>query len=347
MRLWHNICMLDDNNQINQLDRSNALAVIGAQTEQLKQSFSFATPKGNYQNIVLAGMGGSALAAEFIRSWLQDRLALPLVIVRDYQLPKFVGQHSLVIVSSYSGNTEETLSALASAEKLGCQIVVVCAGGKLQEQAEAKGYPFIQLPANYQPRMAVLFGVRALAQLLQELELVPGVVGELEEAADWAAGLQSWGVQAATDQNLAKQIAQNVHGGPAVIYAGPTLGFLAMKWKIDFNENGKNLAFYNTYPEFNHNEFMGWSNAGQALRVINLHSKLDHPQIRKRMEVSVQLQAGHMQVVNEVVAEGGSRLEQMLWTFQLGGFASLYLAFLNGVDPTPVDLIEDLKQRLA
>ena len=340
--------MLDDQTFITQLDQSSALQVIGSQPQQLKQAFDVTPPAGDYSNIVLAGMGGSALAAEFVASWLWDRLPVPLNIFRDYKLPKFVGKGTLLIASSYSGNTEETLSAFEQAEKTGCQIIVISAGGKLQQHAQEKGYPFIQIPAGYQPRMAVLFSVKALAVVLQQLGLVKGVVGELEEAADKAAELQDWEAQIPSEQNLAKQIAQHVYGSPAVIYAGPSLGFLAMKWKIDFNENGKNVAFYNVLPELNHNEFMGWHNPeGVQLKTIELWSNQDNTQIQKRFEVSNELLKGKLPDPLIIQAQGGSQLEQMLWAFQLGGFASLYLAFLNKVDPTPVALIEELKKRLA
>jgi len=151
-----------------------------------------------------------------------------------------------------------------------------------------------------------------------------------------------------TAENPAKQLAEAFKGHPIVIYGGPTLALPAMKWKIDLNENAKSLAFYNYLPEFNHNEFLGWGHPEKSgLRVVELQSTLDHPQIQKRFTATNRLLAGMMPDPIVVTAQGKTRLEQMLWTVLLGDYASAYLAFLNQVDPTPVPLIEKLKRELA
>lgn len=340
---------LDDHSLVHKLDEGNALGIIAGQPGQLKQAFDFRLSIFDCHNIVVAGMGGSVLGAEFLRSWLADRLPLPLVVVRDYTLPAFVSEKSLVVISSYSGNTEETLSALETAKASGARIVIISAGGELKQLAQAGEYPFLEVPGGFQPRLAVLFGAKALAVMLEQLGLVGGLVTELEAGADWVTPrLSAWTGETATADNLAKQIAQAVHGFPAVIYGGPTLSMPARKWKIDFNENAKNVAFWYELPEFNHNEFTGWLNpADKHLRVIELQSSLDHPQIAKRYEVSNRLLAGKMPEPIIVSAQGETKLQQMLWTLLLGDFTSAYLAFLNGIDPTPVDLIEKLKQELA
>ncbi|MBW3538366.1 bifunctional phosphoglucose/phosphomannose isomerase [Candidatus Parcubacteria bacterium] len=333
------------------LDKGNALGIIAGQPGQLKQGFDcdLQDEKREIQNIVVAGMGGSALGAEFLRSWAGDRLPLPLVITRDYALPAFVNAKSLVIVSSYSGNTEEALSALEAAKTSGARIAVMSSGGRLKELALEGGYPFLEVPGGFQPRLAVLFGTKAIAVILEKLGLLQGVTRELEAAADWITPkLSGWTLEVPTADNQAKQIAMAVRGCPAVIYGGPVLAMPARKWKIDFNENAKNVAFWYELPEFNHNEFTGWLNPKEKhLKVIQLHSSLDHPQIAKRFEVSNRLLSGHMPDPIIVQAEGGTHLQQMLWALLLGDFTSAYLAFLNGLDPTPVDLIEKLKKELA
>ncbi|HVE80535.1 MAG TPA: bifunctional phosphoglucose/phosphomannose isomerase [Candidatus Dormibacteraeota bacterium] len=341
--------MLDDEKYVEQLDRSNALAIIAGQADQLKQRYEYQLPdKEGIQNIVVAGMGGSALAAEFVRSWTSDQLSLPITIVRDYSLPAFVSEDSLVIIYSYSGNTEETLSALESARKAKAKLVLVSSGGKLQELAAKNQYCYIQIPEGIQPRLAVLFGVKALIDLLERLDLLNGSVKELEGQADWARQEVSYfTLSIKTAENTAKQIAEKLVGFTPVIYSGPALAMPALKWKIDINENAKNLAFYNQQPEFSHNEFMGWLNpTDKPFRVVQLTSKLDHPQIKKRFEVTARLLSGKMPAPIAVEAQGETKLQQMLWTMLLGDFVSAYLAFLNGVDPTPVDLIEKLKKEL-
>ncbi len=352
--------MLDQADFIARYDKHNALGVIAGQPDQLNHQYELADVSKlvNIRQIVVAGLGGSALPAEFAKSWLADRLALPVVIVRDYTLPAFVGPDTLVVASSYSGNTEEALSMLEQAEERGAKIVVMTAGGKLLELAQDKdhhhirtvphGHPHLDLPSGLQPRMAVLYGVKALTVLLETLGLAKGAQKELEAAADWVAGeLPAWMADVPTADNPAKQIAAELLGHPVVVYGGPTLALPAMKWKINANENAKHLAFYNYFPEFNHNEFLGWNHPERSgLRVIELRSNLDHPQVQKRFDVTNKLRSGQFAPI-EVYAEGKTKLEQMLWTMILGDFVMVYLAFLNGIDPTPVDLIEKLKAELV
>jgi len=343
--------MLDDMKYIEQFDRSNALAVIAGQADQLRQQYEVEAPVvERLQNIVLTGMGGSALAAEFLRSWLSDRLPVPVEIVREYHLPAYVNEHSLIIISSYSGNTEEALSVLQDAKKYKGHIVVMTAGGKLGEAAKKEGYAIIDVPAGLQPRLAVLFGVKGLASVIEHLGLVDGLVDELETAAEWLEHeTQYFLPNVSKDQNnIAKQIAEKLVGHPVAVYGGPTLGAIAMKWKIDFNENGKNLAFWNQLSEFNHNEFIGWSHPKDAnFQVVELQSSLDNERIAKRFAISNRLLSGIMPAPIIVEAHGETRLQQMLWTLLLGDFASAYLAILNGVDPTPVELVEKLKKELG
>lgn len=340
--------MLDDPKYIARFDRSNGFDMVAGQPQQLRQQYEFKAPKMDQINsIVLAGMGGSALAAEFIRSWLSDRLTVPFEIVRGYDLPKHVGKHTLVVVSSYSGNTEETLSCLEQVESTGATVAYMSAGGKLAQAATDKTY--IQIPAGNQPRLAVLYGVKALATLLESLNLAEDVVTELETAAEWLLEeVTHFATNIPEDDNIAKQVAKQLAGSPVVVYGGPTLAMPAMKWKIDINENGKNIAFWNQLPEFNHNEFIGWGNPNDSLlKVVQLQSSLDNERIKKRFEVSNRLLSGTMPAPIIVTAHGQTKLQQMLWTMLLGDFVATYLALLNQVDPIPVDLIEKLKKELG
>jgi glucose/mannose-6-phosphate isomerase len=343
--------MLDDAKYIAQFDRSNGLAMIAGQASQLRQEYKVdAPPIHELQNIVVAGMGGSAIEAEFIRSWLKDKLPVPVQITRDYSLPGFVNKHTLVIISTYSGNTEEALSALEDAAAKQAVIVTTGTGGQLEAAANNGNYAFIKIPAGVQPRLSVLFGVKALATLFESIGLVEGITNELEGQADWLVHESSYFAQnVATADNLAKQLAEKVVGFTPIIYGGPTLAMPAMKWKIDFNENAKNTAFYNVFSEFNHNEMLGWVEGPKErqMQVIQLHSSLDRPQIKKRFEVTNRLLSGKMPAPIIVEAHGETYLQQMLWTMLLGDFTSAYLAFLNGIDPIPVELIEKFKKEIA
>lgn len=345
------VVMLDDGKFVQDLDRGNALGIIAGQPDQLRQVYDLEAENSKFkiQNVVLAGMGGSALAGEFCRSWLGDRIPVPMTIVRDYSLPAFVGPETLVIVSSYSGNTEETLEALEQARERQARVVIMTSGGKLLELAKSQKVAVTQIPAGYQPRMALAFEVKAFATILEQVGLLKGLTGELEAAADWlVSSVSKWVADSATEQNAAKQIALDLVGKAVVVYGGPVLSFAALKWKIGFNENAKNLAFSYPWPEFNHNEFLGWLHPPvKQFKVVELQSELDHPEIGRRFEISNRLLSGKMPNPIIIKAEGETKLQQMLWSVALGDFTSAYLAFLNGIDPTPVEMIEKLKRELA
>lgn len=340
--------MLDDPNYIAKYDRSNGLAMIAGQADQLRHQFELDAPDiTGVTNIVLAGMGGSALAGEFIKALLGDKLTLPFEIARGYDLPGYVDEKSLVIISSYSGNTEETLSAFEQAKQRNAAIVVLTSGGKLAK--EGATYGFALVPSGLQPRLGVLYGVKALATLFEACGLVDDLLDELETHAEWLLEeVSSFMANVDEADNIAKQVAKRLVGHPVVVYAGPTLAFPAMKWKIDINENSKNVAFWNQLPEFNHNEFNGWSHPSKTgLAVVELHSSLDNARIAKRFEVTNKLLSGSMPAPIVVEAHGETKLQQMLWTLLLGDFVSAYLAFLNEIDPIPVELIERLKKDLG
>jgi len=343
--------MLDDLKIIHNRDKSDALGIAAKQWQQLQHDFSKvpAADRGDFANIVVAGMGGSALAA--VLASRAYALSKPFEIVRDYDIPDYVGPDTLFIASSYSGNTEETLAALERAETKKATIVVIAAGGKLAAVAKNQGYRLYKIPEGMQPRMAVFYNFAALTQLLASHKLLPEEsVAELHGAADWlSTKIGNWLPDVGTAKNQAKQIAQDCIGLSPVIYAGPLLFPVAYKWKINFNENAKNVAWCNQFPEFSHNEFMGWVShpVDKPYRVIYLRSSFDNAQIVKRFDVSEKLLSGKWPHPTEVIAVGDTRLRQVLWTTILGDFVSLYTALLNNVDPTPVDLLEKFKRELV
>lgn len=345
--------MLDDLKYIHERDAQDALGVAEKQWQQLRQQYG-AKPLADLDtqpiyNVVLAGMGGSALAASILQSW--PGVTEPFEIVRSYDLPSYVDKDTLFIASSYSGNTEETLAALAAAEKKGARIAVIASGGKLEEIAQAQGYPFYKLPGDFQPRMAVFYNFAALVQLLEPTGLIgKDRVKELHEGAEWLKKqIADWAPTVPSAKNQAKQLAQECMGKSPVVYAGPKLFPAAYKWKISFNENAKNVAWCNQIPEFNHNEFLGWTShpTEKPYAVIDLRSNLEHDRVQKRFDISEQLLSGKRPAAHVVQAQGDTLLQQLLWIITLGDFVSLYTALLNGLNPTPVDLIEKLKKALA
>lgn len=342
--------MLDDLKLIHEKDAQDALGIAEKQWQQLEYNFEVEgiLPIGEISNIVVAGMGGSALAALLFTSW--PGINLPFQICRDYDLPNYVGPNTLVMASSYSGNTEETVSCLNQAIEIKAKIVVMAGGGKLIDIAKENNLAYITLPPAGQPRFAALYGLNALVTLFSELNLIPKeTLKELKEVSDFVKqSTTQWGPMVAKNTNIAKQYAYEVIGNTPVIYAGQFLYPAAYKWKISFNENAKNVAWCNQYPEFNHNEFLGWSShpLDKPYRIFDLRSNLDNPQITKRFEISDKLLSGRRPSAIVVNAQGQTKLQQLLWTVALGDFVSIYTAILNGLNPTPVDLIEKLKKQL-
>jgi glucose/mannose-6-phosphate isomerase len=342
--------MLDDLKYIHEKDRADALGIAERQCAQLTQGFDVShVETKDILNVVFAGMGGSALPALLAKSW--PTLAVPLEIVRDYDIPFYVGTQTLFIAASYSGNTEETISALAQAEAKGAQIVVIDSGGKLEELAKAKDHPYVKIPKADQPRYAVFSMFRATVDILAKAGLVreADVVGQLEAAASHVAeASKAWRPEVPIKHNPAKQLARELMGNSVVIYASARLFPAAYKWKISCNENAKQVAWCNQLPEFNHNEFIGWSEQPhqKPYAVVDLRSNLDHPRTQKRFELTERLLSGKRPAANSVEVQGATHLEQLIWAVTFGDFVTLYLALLNGLDPAPVDLVEKFKVEL-
>lgn len=341
--------MLDDLKLIHERDADDALGVAQNQWKQLQHHFAVSfQPKGEIRNVVLAGMGGSALPGVFLNSW--PGLRVPFEICRNYDIPVYVNENTLFIASSHSGNTEEALSALDQAEAKHAQIVVLTAGGKLLERAKASNYPIFEIVSGIQPRMTSFNFLAAFVQLLEPLGIAPaGSTDELFKAGDWLSGQTAdWLPDVPVANNPAKKLALEVMGKSAVVYAGPKLFPAANKWKICFNENAKNVAWCNQIPEFNHNEFIGWSShpIDKPYAVIDLRSNLEHPRVQKRFVVTERLLSGKRPAPNVVEVQGETVIRQLLWAANLGDFVSLYVALLNGLNPSPVDLVEDFKVAL-
>ncbi len=343
--------MLDDLRYIHEKDAVDTLGIAARQASQLLDDFTFPVEPqfGTINNVVFAGMGGSALAAEIVRVW--PGLPVPFEIVRGYDIPRYLDGNTLFIASSYSGTTEEALAALDQAVEKGAQIAVIASGGRLQEIAEEKKYPLALLPRVDQPRYAVFSSLKATLTILAKAGLVSAdeITPQLKQIAGFLQQyIQAWGAEVPTANNPAKQLAQELMGKSVVVYSGPKLWPAAYKWKISCNENAKQIAWTNQLPEFNHNEFIGWSKQpiDKPYAVVDLRSNLEHPRVQKRFEVTARLLSGMRPDPHVVQAEGETLPEQLLWTITFGDFVTLYLALLNGLNPAPVDLVEKFKKAL-
>jgi glucose/mannose-6-phosphate isomerase len=302
--------------------------------------------------IVVAGLGGSAIGGDLVRSYLAEWLKVPMLVVRDYVLPNFVGPRTLVIVSSYSGNTEETLSAYSQALAAGARILVFTSGGELARRAAEDGHPVVTIPGGLMPRAALGYSFFPMLIALERLGFCPDQASAIDETREVLAGrVARLGSNVPQADNSAKQAAVGWHKHVPVLYAG-TVRFdaVALRIKCQIAENAKQLAFANVFPEFNHNELVGYGtieHVAKLLTVCIVRDKGDHRRTGFRMAIVRKMIADLGIPVTEAESVGKSPLARMFSVVQWGDFASVYLAILNQVDPTPIQAIERLKHELA
>ncbi len=306
----------------------------------------------NIKNIVLCGMGGSAIGGDLVRSLLYDSLPLPMHICRDYHLPRFAGSDTLVVASSYSGSTEETLSAVDEALSRKCRFFALTTGGKLGKICEERSLPMAQLPTGLQPRAALGYSFVPLMLFFNKLGLSPYTADDFSDLADFLERKkENYAAETISEDNPTKQLALQLYGRIPIIYSGPELtDAVATRFKGQICENAKMPAFANQFPEFNHNELVGWKIINpfrDYLRVIILRDEEDHNRVKARMDIVGELIEKEEVTVIEIESDGANRLQRMMSLIQFGDFTSFYLAILNKVDPTPVAVIDFLKTALA
>lgn len=341
--------MLDNENVINQRDPFGALGAALGEWQLLTETYVLegdVEPR-EFANVVIAGMGGSALAGDLLQDWLD--LSVPLAVVKEYDLPGYVGKNTLVIASSTSGNTEETISALHQGIEKGATVAVVAAGGKLFDIAVEKGLVRVKQPQYLQPRMGTFGGVMSMLTILEAFGVVEGKKEEFASGAEWLKDeSRHWAPSVPTEHNLAKQLAIFAAGKTPLVFAASSLQSLAYKWKISFNESSKNVSYYNVLPEFNHNEFMGWTShpVEKPFAVFDLRSNFEHPRVSKRFEITDRMLSGKRPKAQVVGLQGDSLLHEIFWGAVLADMTSIYLGILNGVEPSQVDLITKFKQEL-
>lgn len=315
----------------------------------LAQAFDPGFTLKEKDHLVIAGMGGSAIGGDLLRTLVADTARRPVTVVRNYQLPGFVTERSVVIASSYSGNTEETLTAFEAAQARGAAVVCVASGGELLRRARAEGLPYLQIPGGLQPRAALGYSFTALLTIAEHMELVPPDEAAWKETQELLE--QQSEVFSDPSGNDALELAEALQYRLPFIYSSVGLmEAVNLRWRCQIQENAKRLASGNVYPELNHNEIMGWEYPGplqEMIGVIVLRDREDLPRIQRRIEVTRELIADRAGYWAEVQSQGESRLARMMSLVNLGDWVSLYLAVLLGVDPTPVPLIGQLKEVLA
>lgn len=332
-------------------DLSNQFEVLKDSYQQIEYSWNLNFDVSNInvakiKNVIVSGLGGSAIGGDLLQNFLRDELKYPYQVNRNYQLPFFANENTLVVASSYSGNTEETISALNDAIKRKCQIVCITTGGKLEELAKENSIPYANLMKGFQPRYALYLNFFALLKLISSLKLVSDQNKVVEKSISL---LKKKAEDYSKEKNEAIKLAEDLIGFIPIIYSvSDVTSVVAVRLKGQFNENSKIHAFYNFYPELDHNEIMGWEGYRSTMnfKVINILDDDYNEQIKKRFEItSYLIKKNGGEIINLRSNEENFKL-RLIDLIYLGDWVTYYLAILRGVDPTTINNINYLKEHL-
>lgn len=349
--------ILDDSKNTILTDKNGMLSLINDFPEMMKRAKTFgpsapieATPK--IDNIVIAGMGGSAISGDIAAKVVSGVSPVPLSVSRDYSIPAFTSGRTLFFALSYSGNTEETLAAYEAAGSRGARIIAITSGGRLADEAERSGYPVIKIPEGLPPRASMPYLLVPLLASLQKADILKDAAAQIDDAISTLEGLNALcREETPYQENPAKKTASSLKGMFPVILGGPCGGdAAAYRWKTQFSENSKITSISNSFPELDHNEIVNLADKlmiSQRLKIILLRDDSEQSQMQKRIEVTKKIISKAGGEIVEVWAKGASKLARILSLTYLGDFVSAYLAILNGTDPTPVTAIDELKKELA
>lgn len=301
-------------------------------------------------NIIISGLGGSAIGGDLLRSYLHYECKIPIYVNRNYLLPEYADENTLVIICSYSGDTEESLSAYEDAVRRGCKIVCSTSGGKLIVLAETQNRLLIKLPRGYQPRCALAYSFFPMLMLLNKLGLVSDNTDAILKVINLVKRRAEQYSLIDEKKNNAIRIAKHLQGKIPVIYSSSDLLDIAnLRWRSQMEENAKCLAYGNLLPEMNHNEIVGWQQNPDLTKnfaVIALYDREDNPSITKRMHITLDVIKDNRGPQIEIDGEGETKLERIFDVIYLGDWVSFYLAIYYKTDPTPIEKINILKNKL-
>ncbi len=350
--------MLLTKREIEQTDKSNMFYVLAAfpsQAEEAIQIGDSLNSNDEYKNvnkIIITGLGGSAIGGDLLRSYLHYEIKIPIFVNRNYRLPAFADENTLVIVSSYSGTTEESISAYEDAKNRNCKIVCLTSGGKLEIYAESENRLLIKVPRGYQPRCAIAYSFFPLMIFFMHLGFIQERKDEIINCLDFVRKKSFQYSKIESNENVAMGIANHLKGKIPVIYSSTdVLDIVNLRWRCQINENAKCLAFGNYLPEMNHNEITGWQENPDSLQnfvIVSLVDREDNPRIIRRLSITLDIiHKQHGTKLIEVDAEGETRLERLMDLIHLGDWVSFYLAIMYKTDPSPIEKINILKNKLS
>ena len=317
-------------------------------TQQLKEAIQIGSSSNlspcdkELKNVVITGLGGSGIGGKIVSQLAANELKIPVIINNNYTLPNFVDENTLVIASSFSGNTEETLSALKEAIEKNAEIACITSGGEVLKIAKGHKLNHIILPEGDSPRAMLTYSLTQQFFLLHHYglisnEFIPQIENSILLLENELSDIKA----------TAKSIANAILDKTAIIYAENQFEGVAIRLRQQLNENAKVLCWHHVVPEMNHNELVGWAGGNNTFAVINFHTSLDHPRSSKRMEIGKEIITKHTNTYIDIIAKGNSIIEQSLYLILLGDWISVYLAELRNVDPIEVEVIKYLKGELA
>ncbi len=345
--------VLDQPTRVKEIDKSNMLSLCEKMPDYCKDAMKRLEKKQiSYdlpENIVIIGMGGSAIGGALLKDWLSDKASIPIEICRDYVLPRHADENTLAIAVSYSGETEETLCAFLEAARRNCMIATISTGGSLKTFSQKLKIPHVIIPTGFPPRAAIPYIFFSQLMMMEKI----GIVKDISEVKETLRVLENLskenGLQTSLGKNVAKKLATGIKGTIPIVYGFRQYSSVAQRIKCQFNENSKVPSKFDTFSELNHNEVVGWEASNDLTKpfsIILIRDQYEPPEIKYRIEITKQIATPKVSKILEIKATGQCKLARMCSSMYIGDFASIYLAILRGVDPTPTKTITYFKQKM-
>jgi glucose/mannose-6-phosphate isomerase len=309
---------------------------------EIGQNTSFVNTDATFENILVSGMGGSGIGGSIAYSLLNDQLTIPFQVNKGYSLPNFIGKKSLVVVCSYSGNTEESISAFHLAKEKNATIVCITSGGELQKLAIENNLNHIISPSGRPPRASLGYSLVQLFFVLKNYHLInESIFNELKETVNFITSEQN------AISSLALEISNKIYNKLPVIYCEETIESIAIRWKQQLNENSKMLCWHNVYPELNHNELVGWREEDKNLALIFLKTGDEYIRNKYRIDFNQSIFEKITDTNIHIIAKGTTKLDKVMYLIHFGDWLSYHLAIKRGYDPIEIEVLIDLKNKLA
>ncbi len=313
---------------------------------QLSEALKIATNSNltfgkGFRNVLISGLGGSGIGATIVSNWISDSIRIPVTVNKGYFLPSFAKKNTLVICSSYSGNTEETIKVLHDAYRVGCKIVCISSGGKMIDFCKKNGLDFIQVPGGMPPRTCSGYSLVQLMHILTFFKLIPAkLYKQVEKIPDFLTKEQE------NLQKITNKLADKLQDKMPIIYADEKFEGLAIRYRQQINENSKMLCWHHVIPEMNHNEMVGWREENQNLAVLFLKNKGDYPRNEQRAQINEETIKKYTSNIFTIHSKGRNLIEQSFYQIHLCDLLSIYLAEKRGFDAMDIDVINHLKSTL-